>query len=333
MDKARLTTLFQNPHQITNDDAKAIKALKEEYPYFQALTPLIAVADKKFEPSAGKKSLPTAAIYALDRKHLKNLLQGNALETTNDNSESEEYKPVTFSNNNLKVNEDHLPDSFFNELFVEMESLKKSKEQFKRILEKLEQEGSKATVKKPRKSTTRKSVAKTTVEKKPVKTKAKPKATKTAVTKKSTTALSKTQSKKLVPATKKAAKSTKKKPNDLNTEISYDFINEIKLKEKKEINDQHKKEQIDLINNFIEKEPILTKKFIENDPDAKRVIEDLSVSSTSLSEDVISETLAKLMVKQGRNQKAIDIYKKLIWKFPQKKTYFAEQIEKLKREQ
>jgi hypothetical protein len=72
---------------------------------------------------------------------------------------------------------------------------------------------------------------------------------------------------------------------------------------------------------------------INHNVDAKRAIEDLSETSTHLSDDVISETLAKLMVKQDRKEKAIDIYKKLIWKFPQKKAYFADQIKKLKSEE
>lgn len=45
---------------------------------------------------------------------------------------------------------------------------------------------------------------------------------------------------------------------------------------------------------------------------------------------VTSVVLAGIMVKQGKLEKAIDIYHKLIWKFPQKKSYFAAQIEILK---
>lgn len=36
------------------------------------------------------------------------------------------------------------------------------------------------------------------------------------------------------------------------------------------------------------------------------------------------------MIKQGKIDKAIDIYEKLILKYPQKKAYFAEKIENLK---
>lgn len=56
---------------------------------------------------------------------------------------------------------------------------------------------------------------------------------------------------------------------------------------------------------------------------------DLSGESTSFDDDIVTETLAKLYVKQGKIEKAIDIYRKLIWKFPQKKAYFAARIEEL----
>jgi hypothetical protein len=36
------------------------------------------------------------------------------------------------------------------------------------------------------------------------------------------------------------------------------------------------------------------------------------------------------MLKQGKTDKAIEIYEKLIIKFPEKKSYFAEKIESLK---
>ena len=37
------------------------------------------------------------------------------------------------------------------------------------------------------------------------------------------------------------------------------------------------------------------------------------------------------IIKQGKKDKAIEVLKKLIWKFPQKKAYFAAQIEDLKK--
>jgi hypothetical protein len=47
-------------------------------------------------------------------------------------------------------------------------------------------------------------------------------------------------------------------------------------------------------------------------------------------EEIISETLAKLYLKQGHKEKGIRMYEKLILKFPEKSVYFASEIEKLK---
>ncbi len=44
-----------------------------------------------------------------------------------------------------------------------------------------------------------------------------------------------------------------------------------------------------------------------------------------------TENYAEIMVRQGKVEQAIEIYRKLIWKNPQKKTYFAQKIEALKK--
>ena len=58
--------------------------------------------------------------------------------------------------------------------------------------------------------------------------------------------------------------------------------------------------------------------------------DDLTEKNDGYNENIISETLAQILIKQGKKEKAIDILKKLIWKFPQKKAYFAAQIEKIR---
>lgn len=51
--------------------------------------------------------------------------------------------------------------------------------------------------------------------------------------------------------------------------------------------------------------------------------------SLEADDDLVSETLAKIHLKQGNNAEAIRIYKKLILVFPEKKPYFVDQIEKI----
>ncbi len=61
-------------------------------------------------------------------------------------------------------------------------------------------------------------------------------------------------------------------------------------------------------------------------PTAKKVAE----RSLHLSNSIVSETLATLLVKQERFGKAIDMYQKLSLKYPEKSHIFAAEIEKLK---
>lgn len=60
--------------------------------------------------------------------------------------------------------------------------------------------------------------------------------------------------------------------------------------------------------------------------ETRKVIE----SSLTLKEEVISETLAKLLARQGHKLEAIAMYEKLMLKFPEKGSTFATAIEKLK---
>ncbi len=106
-----------------------------------------------------------------------------------------------------------------------------------------------------------------------------------------------------------------------------DLIESIKRKEKKEILDSKKQEQIDLIKAFSKKEiKVATLKEIE----AIQQTENLAASSTRLNDQTISETFAKLLLKQGKKDMAIEIYTKLALKFPQKRAYFADLIQKIK---
>lgn len=57
----------------------------------------------------------------------------------------------------------------------------------------------------------------------------------------------------------------------------------------------------------------------------------LAEKSVTESKSILSETLAKLYVAQGYVDKAIDMYQRLSLAFPDKSTYFAGEIDKLKK--
>lgn len=106
-----------------------------------------------------------------------------------------------------------------------------------------------------------------------------------------------------------------------------DLIEMIKKKDKKEILDEKKKEQIDLIKAFSKKSiKLATIKEIE----ANQNTENLAAASTQINDNMISESYAKILANQGKKQLAKEIYEKLVLKFPDKRAYFADLIEKLK---
>lgn len=71
----------------------------------------------------------------------------------------------------------------------------------------------------------------------------------------------------------------------------------------------------------------------EEDEEIPENVFEMAVNSISKEDGLISESLANIHIKQGRYDKAIDMYRKLSLRNPQKKAYFARKIEHLIKEQ
>jgi hypothetical protein len=113
-------------------------------------------------------------------------------------------------------------------------------------------------------------------------------------------------------------------------EANDSLIEEIQsTKEELAPSDEKLKHQIEVIDQFIKTQPTITN---VKDKLANAPIGDLSsIKSGEFSDHIVSETLVEILIQQGKKDKAIEVLKKLIWKFPQKKAYFAAQIEELKK--
>ena len=84
---------------------------------------------------------------------------------------------------------------------------------------------------------------------------------------------------------------------------------------------------LDLINTFLKRQPRLTRPAML--PPAAETQADLSVRSTRTEADLASESLARILVRQGKTERAIEIYRRLMVKQPEKLAYFASQIQQL----
>lgn len=114
-------------------------------------------------------------------------------------------------------------------------------------------------------------------------------------------------------------------PNVESSGQEAPLIEEIKATRKKlKVPSPKVAEQGEIIDNFIKVAPTLPK------AKASQPSTDLAEESVNYTDNIISETLVEILLKQGKKAKAIEMLKKLIWKFPQKKAYFAAQIEALK---
>jgi len=114
-------------------------------------------------------------------------------------------------------------------------------------------------------------------------------------------------------------------------ELETDSIN---TKEKEEINE----DTINIASDPHISEAELIEKFILANPriepskeKKEEPVIDISKTFTEEKGEFVSETLAKIYINQGYFSRAIELYEKLCMKYPEKSSYFASQIEEIRK--
>ncbi len=113
-----------------------------------------------------------------------------------------------------------------------------------------------------------------------------------------------------------------------NSDSSYPYLDHKKTDDKPSqpdpTNDQQKN-QIELIDKFIRSDRDVRIRWHYQEENPKDLTE-----QNNLSGNMVTENMAEIYIRQEKKEQAIAIYQRLILKYPDKKTYFAEKIESLK---
>ncbi|WP_291788261.1 hypothetical protein [Cecembia sp.] len=320
MNSLQLLGIIQRANHLSKDDFLELLKLHEAFPYFQI--PKVLLAKYEFEKSTtpGNELLPWAAITSPDRAWLKKMIETH----------------VPFQENRATL-EDEAMDQDVN---IQKPDEKKSPEGIKNFIDDLEghliPEHKKPTSNKDITATLKKlgeELAQSKLKALERLEKGNGGASLENINPVSAEPVSKTKETEPVqpesiPTEKEALAEAETERKPKRRGHKDDLIESIRKKEKKEIHDKKKQEQIDIIKAFSKKEiKLATIKEIEGQQNQ----EDLSENSTKLNPNLITEAYAGILVKQGKKTKAKEIYKKLMVKFPEKNTYFAKLIEELEK--
>jgi hypothetical protein len=310
VDKSQFLQILQRYADTSVEEAKQISALKVQFPYSQVLQTLAARASKDHALQNQQSELQYAAVYAADRTLLKELITAAAPEPVNQIQVISKHvhadEQITRTIDSVDVADVIMNDlerlaklkSTFENLFMDYPKSKKVRN------ETVEIDGAIAEkILQPNKEVT-KSKKERIIE--------------------MAKAMNPQSVEDGLPQNKKRAGRLDKYGNPMD-----ELIAEIQSSKDELIPESDKqKQQIEIINQFIRIQPS-----ISNPKDrAPSPIGDLNpVKSGEFGDNIVSETLVEILIKQGKKDKAIEVLKKLIWKYPQKKAYFASQIEDLKK--
>ena len=318
METERINLLLKNPTEATADDVFLLEKEIHNYPYAQVLHILLAKVQFQINAEEKNKKLTRAAIYSSERSILKKVIQEKGF--MDHNEEIIPFQDLLFSGANDSLSdkfdsnddkEENESSSIFDEVLKNLERLKSLRKQFQ-FLELNEPDPPKQDKSKEIKKQARKTKKDSHAKSKNVKIES------------GETLIADPKQEKL--------KEILEKDEVLDSKVNVFFLKEIENNKipKKQTKTEEHTTQYQIIEKFIEEQPSIGSAKREAQKSSDEINKDLSEKSTKFGDDLISENLAIILLKQGKKERSIDIYKKLIWKLPQKKAYFAARIEEIK---
>ena len=306
METAQFINVLHHFSGSTAEDAEAVLQLKNSYPFSQLLHTLSARVSQDHGFTNCKTELQLAAVYAADRAVLKEIMElefnpaSDSLTSLDDH-----HKVVVASRKEGKTD-------VAEQVLTDLEKLNQARHNFEMLFV----DGGVA----PLVTTTTPIIIEQQEEKAEETAKDSGKTRKERIRELAKTYLQDSVCDHKDESSKPGKRSKKK-------ETAETLMNDLESKEELVPESEKHKEQLDIINQFIRIQPSLV-----NLKDKEANTSDLSTIKTGeFGDNIISETLVEILLKQGKKEKAVEVLKKLIWKFPQKKAYFAAQIEELRK--
>jgi hypothetical protein len=313
---------LQRYSESSEEEAQQIISLKSEFPYCQVLHTLAARVTKDHRFGNHQEALQLAAIYAADRNILKEIITHQHIVE----EVAAEVLPVITKEELVQRPEEIIQRSadqiissvdIADEVMHDLETLNTLKHNFEMLMVEYTEVKTKSEEKE-----TSDNGESHSIDEGVVKEKSKSRKERIIELAKSMKLTESGDEKGTTADEKKKAGSKKGNQPDA-------LIEEIRVtKEEIKPENEKQKEQIEIINQFIKIQPSISNSKDRTIP----VVADLNpIKSGEFGDNVVSETLVEILIKQGKKDRAIEVLKKLIWKYPQKKSYFASQIEDLKK--
>lgn len=308
--KSTLISLINNPFSVSEEQEKALENLQNDYPYCQSISLLLAKSYHNNESISFEKQLKNTAISVPNRNvlyeliHSEQAVKGEVSKTIVVEKEPEVIKEVEV------VEEEKVIELNISQPIEVVEKAEISKkEKLESFVKQKQEEREKGTQDKQSKELDNLIIS----------------GAMSSVVLLDEEIEVKKPEMEIIKEEKKEVKSP---------QTFYDWLAPNEVKESVKEPESVKPSVEDMVDKFIEERKKNNEhiRLNKGTDEAKKFYSPLEVAKNSLmdKDDFVTETLARIYEGQGLNEKAIVVYEKLSLKNPEKSSYFATLIEKLK---